>query len=410
MAGGTLNDRYQLDRYPVAHSGMAEVWPARDVRLDRPVIIKILTSTANVDLVRRFRREALLHSRLTHPGVPRIFDMHHQDGRPYLVLEKIDGVTLADLSNEQGPLPIDWVASIGAQIAAVLSAAHHLGLVHRDVKPSNVMLEPSGAVRVLDFGLAAALDDERYSRITETGQSLGTVGYMAPEQINADPVDHRADLYGLGATLYHLVTGEPPFDGLTTITTARRQLVQRPERTTALRAEVPTMLDELIDALLAVDPADRPASADAAYATLIALAGPPPPVPGVISAGTDAVRSYAAAIIGRPSTIPQRADDQRPTAGEPSPDEASRRLAAGQPRAAARIWRQLADRRAQQVGEDDGQVFEWRHQAARADIAMGERSRALRQLETLLDRRIRAVGPDHASVKELQRDIADLRG
>jgi len=208
-----LKDRYRLGRYPLAHKGMGEVWPAQDTLLDRPVIVKLVDSSMlDRELLRRFRREALLTARLDHPGVPAIYDLGEHDGHPYLVLQKIDGITVADLVAEQDGLPIGWAAAIGAQVSSVLMAARALGLVHRDIKPSNIMLETSGAVKVLDFGLAVIRGDERYSRITETGQRLGTVGYMAPEQLLGEPTDHRTDLYGLGATLFELLTGRPPLD------------------------------------------------------------------------------------------------------------------------------------------------------------------------------------------------------
>ncbi|WP_307804505.1 serine/threonine-protein kinase, partial [Micromonospora echinofusca] len=230
-SGTSLKDRYRLGRLPLAHKGMGEVWPAQDLLLDRPVIVKFVNPTMmDADLVRRFRREALLTARLDHPGVPAVYDLGEHAGRPYVILQKIKGVTLTDLVAEQGPLPIGWVAAIGAQVSSILLAAGQIGLIHRDVKPSNVMVEPSGAVKLLDFGLAVIRDDDRYSQITRTGQSLGTVGYMAPEQILGEEADHRTDLYGLGATLFDLLTGTTPFDGVTTTTALRHQLDDPPPR------------------------------------------------------------------------------------------------------------------------------------------------------------------------------------
>ncbi|WP_344077153.1 serine/threonine-protein kinase [Luedemannella helvata] len=389
---------------------MAEVWTARDTVLDRPVIVKVL-AVSDVDLLRRFRREALLTAKLSHPGVPRIFDLDLQGTRPYLVLEKIDGLTLADLAAEQEQLPVAWVASIGAQISAVLIAAHELGLVHRDIKPSNVMIEASGAVKVLDFGLAVMPQDERYSRITKTSESPGTVGYMAPEQINAQPTDHRADLYALGATLYHLITGQEPFGGTTTITTAHRQIFDEPPRPAALRPDLPAALDDLVHHLMSIDPGKRPSSATEVHTILTPYASPRPPIPGVIDEGVNAVRAYAAAIVGQTPAPAHHIEPPRPRMNsyEHEADEASRLLAGGQARAAARQWRQLAERYAQQHGEHDPKVFEWRRQAARAHLQMDEHDRALRQLETVLTRQIQAVGPDHATVRELRQEIADLR-
>ncbi|HWG98107.1 MAG TPA: serine/threonine-protein kinase, partial [Pilimelia sp.] len=309
VAGERLKERYQMGRFPLAHSGMGEVWTARDILLDRAVIVKLVGgATMDADLVRRFRREALLTARLHHPGVPAVYDLGEHRGRPYLVLQEINGITLSDLVAEQGPLPVAWVAAIGAQISAVLLAARDLGLVHRDIKPSNAMLEASGAVKVLDFGLAVVHGDNRYPRITRTGQTLGTAGYLAPEQIVGDPTDHRTDLYGLGATLFDLLTGCPPFDGATTVTTMRRQLESAPPRPAQLRPDLPDPLDDLVHALLAADPRDRPDSAAQVYAALAPLADDLPPIPGVVADDADPVRAYAA-VVGR---VPRAAGPAAP--------------------------------------------------------------------------------------------------
>ncbi|MGC5054401.1 serine/threonine-protein kinase [Micromonospora sp. DT48] len=313
LPGTSLKDRYRLARFPLAHKGMGEVWPAHDALLDRPVIVKFVAVT-DLDLVRRFRREALLTARLDHPGVPAVYDLGEHAGHPYAVLQKIDGISLSDLVAEHGPLPIGWVAAIGAQISSVLLAAQRLGLVHRDIKPSNAMLESSGSVKVLDFGLAVIPDDDRYSRITQSGQAVGTFGYMAPEQIFGQRTDHRADLYGLGATLFDLLTGSPPFDGLTTMTTVRRQITAAPPRPATLRPETPATLDDLVHSLLASTPDDRPDSAADVYRVLAPLSENLPPIPGVLDESVTAVQAYAA-IVGR--TPPQHA---RPLPQQHAPD------------------------------------------------------------------------------------------
>jgi hypothetical protein len=394
---------------------MGEVWPAHDTVLDRPVIVKFVNSaTMSVDLARRFRREALLTARLDHPGVPAIYDLDDHHGRPYLVMQRIEGTSLSDLIAEQDLLPIGWVAAIGAQISSVLMAARQIGLVHRDIKPSNVMLDRSGAVKVLDFGLAVIRDD-RYSQITQTGQSLGTAGYMAPEQILGEPADHRADLYGLGGTLFHLLTAQPPFDGATTVTMLRGQLHRSPPRPAALRPEIPDTLDDLIHALLAVSPEGRPASAAEVYAALAPLTRDLPPIPGVITEQGEATREYAA-MVGR-APRPRRS---APMPGSPSGrghldvDDAvalaEQLFAAGEFRAAARQWRRLADHHERQHGPDHRLVFECRLRAARAHVPLGERDRALRQLHTLMRDRIRIDGPEHEAVLALQQEIAQLEG
>ncbi|MER7420724.1 serine/threonine-protein kinase [Micromonospora peucetia] len=412
VAGADLRDRYRVGRFPLAHKGMGEVWPAQDRLLGRPVIVKFVSATMlDAELVRRFRREALLTVRLDHPGVPAVYDLGEHAGRPYVVLQKVDGVTLTDLVAEQGPLPIGWVAAIGAQVSSVLIAARQIGLVHRDIKPSNVMLDRNGAVKVLDFGLAVIRDDDRYSRITQTGQSLGTVGYMAPEQILGGSVDHHTDLYGLGATLFDLLTARPPFEGVTTTTTLRHQMDSPPPRPAQLRPDIPAALDDLVHALLAVHPQDRPATAAEVYAALAPLAQDLPPIPGVLDDRTGAVPAYAA-IVGR---VPQQArPTMTPSTGDTDLDvehaakQAEQLQAAGEFRAAARQWRQLADRHARRHGDDHPLVFDLLLRAARAHVPLGEHDRALRQLNALLKDRTRVDGPEHAAVLELRQEIERL--
>ncbi|MEU8082572.1 protein kinase [Micromonospora sp. NPDC049101] len=411
-AGAILRDRYKLGRFPMAHKGMGEVWVGQDTLLDRPVIVKFVNAaTPNIDVVRRFRREVLLTARLDHPGVPAIYDVGEQDGRPYAVLQRIHGISLSDLVAEQGPLPIGWVAAIGAQISCVLLAARQIGLVHRDIKPSNVMLDKSGAVKVLDFGLAAVPDDDRYSRITQSDQSLGTVGYMAPEQILGEPTDHRTDLYGLGATLFDLLTAHPPFEGVTTTTTLRHQLDDLPPRPTHMRPETPAVLDDLVYALLAPRPQDRPATATEVYAVLAPLAQDLVPIPGLLDDPAGAVRAYAA-IVGRVPVqsrlLAAAPSEQTELDVERTAEQADQLHAAGEFRAAARQWRRLAEHQTERRGADDPLVFEFRLRAARAHVPLGEHDRALRQLNLLLRDRIHADGSRHAAVLDLQQEIEQL--
>ncbi|WP_232510792.1 MULTISPECIES: serine/threonine-protein kinase [Micromonospora] len=412
VPGTSLKDRYRLGRFPLAHKGMGEVWSAHDALLDRPVIVKFVSpAMSDRDVVRRFRREALLTARLDHPGVPAVYDLGEHAGQPYVVLQKIDGITLTDLLAEQGPLPISWVAAIGAQVSSVLLAAQQIHLVHRDIKPSNIMLDTHGAAKVLDFGLAVIRDDERYSKITQTGQSMGTVGYMSPEQILGEHTDHRTDLYGLGATLFDLLTGHPPFDGVTTMTTVRHQIADPPPRPTQRRPDIPRAVDDLVHSLLAVDPDDRPDTAAEVYALLAPLARELPPIPGVLTDTVEAVQAYAA-IVGR---VPRPALLTSPTTSalaasdlEQSLEEAEHLHAAGEFRAAARRWRHLATQHEQLHGENHPLVFDLRLRAARAHIPLGEHGRASRQLDALLQERLRAAGPEDAVVLALRREIAHL--
>jgi eukaryotic-like serine/threonine-protein kinase len=409
-----LKDRYLVARHPLAHEGMGEVWPAEDTVLRRPVIVKLVApSLMDAELGKRFQREARLTARLVHPGVPAVYDFGQQEGRFYLVMQKIQGIDLSHLIDENGSLPVAWVASIGAQISSVLIAARRIGLVHRDIKPGNAMLEASGAVKVLDFGLAAIHDDARYSRITQSGDSLGTAGYMAPEQIEAGPTDHRTDLYGLGATLFHLLTGQPPFDGATPTITMRFQMQTSPPHLSELRADVPADVDELVHALMARRPQDRPASAADVYEVLAPLARNLPPIPGFVSNQPDAVRAYAA-VVGQVPLAAQRNSESDfvdpDLEARYSEEQADLLAATGNARAAAQQWRRLAEIRADQYGDGDAKVVDYRLRAIRLQAAQGDQSRARRQLLDLLHDRISADGSGHPTVLAVQREIAQLSG
>ncbi|MBO4238585.1 serine/threonine-protein kinase [Pseudonocardia alni] len=205
-------DRYRLDAFPIGRVGMGEVWLGRDTRLDRPVAVKFVRfpdGGHRDELVRRFVRESRITAGIEHPGVPAVYDVGTDDGVPYMVMRRVRGIRVADLVAEHGPLPLGWAAAIAAQVCAVLAAAHAAELVHRDLKPGNLMLGPDGVVRVLDFGLAAALASGD-SRITRSGEALGTPAYMAPELVMAGRTDPRTDLYALGATLHEMLTRSPP--------------------------------------------------------------------------------------------------------------------------------------------------------------------------------------------------------
>ncbi len=412
IAGARLKNRYTIDRYPLAHTGMGEVWPARDDELNRPVIVKVIASSLlDADLARRFKREAQLTASLVHPGVPAVYDFGQHEGRFYLVMQKIKGLDLSDLIAEHDPLPVGWVASIGAQISCVLLAARQIGLIHRDIKPSNVMLEASGTVKVLDFGLAVIPGDTRYSRITQSGDSLGTAGYMAPEQIEGGPANHRTDLYGLGATLFDLLTGRPPFDDPSPTITMRHQLQDSPPRPARLRPQIPAAVDDLVHALLARRPQDRPGSAAAVYDVLAPLARNLPPIPGLVSNQPDPVRAYAT-VAGQVPLPPQA--EGRPTTDTDAPDpelalkqaesHAWHLAATGNRRAAAQQWRRLAEDWAQHHGDDDPAVVEYRLRAVRLHIELGETSRASRQLNDMLD----THGAGHPAAAAIRHEMTKL--
>jgi Protein kinase domain len=263
-----LADRYTL-LSPLGRGGMGQVWEGRDERLGRTVAVKLLSadalaaSAAPDSLIRRFTREAAVTAGLAHPGVPAIHDAGEHDGGLFLVMELVDGCTIGDLIAEQGPLPACWAATIGAQVAAVLAVAHERDIVHRDIKPQNVMITDAGAVKVLDFGVAGIVSQ----RITSTGVGVGTPAYMAPEQLHNLPATPRTDLYALGCLLYEMLTGEPVFTATSPAALMRMHLEQAPAP--LRRGDLDPRLGALVAQLLQKDPARRPGSTRETYDRLL---------------------------------------------------------------------------------------------------------------------------------------------
>src|SRR6516164_2809699 len=215
---------------PLGAGGMGEVYRARDTRLERTVAIKILTAQVSKDPIRkqRFEREAKTISGLNHPRICVLYDVGHSDGIDYLVMEYIEGETVAQRL-ERGALPLEWVLKYGVQIADALDKAHRSGVVHRDLKPGNVMLTSTGA-KLLDFGLAKptvatglatlTADAPVHSPVTQEGTIVGTFQYMSPEQVEGKEVDARSDIFSFGTLLYEMVTGRRAFEGKTQVSVA----------------------------------------------------------------------------------------------------------------------------------------------------------------------------------------------
>ncbi|TNH26937.1 serine/threonine protein kinase [Micromonospora orduensis] len=265
QAGDRVGDRYELT-YPVGRGGMGQVWAGFDERLDRPVAIKFLRQLEVPEDERetagkRFRREARATARLDHPGLPAVHDLGVHGEDLFLVMQLVPGIVLADHIAEQERLPVGEAVSIAAQVCSVLAAAHAASLVHRDLKPQNLMITPSGVVKVLDFGVAALLGPAGASRLTATGRTLGTPAYIAPEQAQGGPVGPAADLYALGCILFEMLGGNPPYEAANAPDMMRRHIDAPIPIITEYRSDVPDDLAHLIYCLLAKDPAERPASA-----------------------------------------------------------------------------------------------------------------------------------------------------
>ncbi len=254
-----LAQRYRLER-KFAQGGMAEVWLATDMSLSRQVAVKILKSTLATDPVvaERFRREAITVARLSHPNIVAVHDTIDYDGRQAVVMQLINGKSLRQLLDEQKRLSPELTMHIGSCVAAALDAAHAAGLVHRDVKPGNILITPDGRVLLADFGIAKGLgtaDD-----LTSENVMMGTAKYLSPEQVRGRKLDGRADLYALGLVLYECLAGKVPFLGESDADTALARLQRDPTDLARLRATLPYGLSSLIHQLLARNPDDRPST------------------------------------------------------------------------------------------------------------------------------------------------------
>ncbi|OPG09088.1 serine/threonine protein kinase [Streptomyces sp. GKU 895] len=248
-----LAGRYQLQEL-LGRGAMGEVWRASDEVLGRRVAVKLLRAEEAAD-AERFRLEAQTAARLNHPNVVGMYDFGSHRDQLYLVMELVDGWSLAQERSLRGVLPPAEAAAIAAQAAAGLSAAHQQGVIHRDIKPANLMLATDRTVKIADFGIArfAAAD----STLTATGKILGTADYLAPERALGRSARPASDVYSLGCVLYELLTGRPPFSGATSLAVVQQQVSATPAPPSRLRAEIPQPLSDLVLHLLAKDPAHR---------------------------------------------------------------------------------------------------------------------------------------------------------
>jgi serine/threonine-protein kinase len=267
IARDTMVDgRYRAQRR-LGSGGMAEVWCAEDEVLGRRVALKLMGGrfAESPEFRERFRREAQAAAGLTHPNIVAIFDRSEWDGTPYIAMELVDGKTLKELVTERGPLPPEIALGLTEQILRALGYAHRRGIVHRDIKPQNVIIDREGQAKVADFGIARAGDT---SEMTQTGAIVGTVQYLSPEQAEGHPVDRRADLYSVGIVLYELLTGQVPFDGEAPISIAIKQINERPVPPRQLEPRVPPAVEGVVLRALEKDPARRFQSAEEFIAAL----------------------------------------------------------------------------------------------------------------------------------------------
>ncbi len=265
--GQIIKERYEIIQL-LGEGGMSYVYKANDRQLKRTVAIKTLKPNyvQQEKFVERFKREAQTAANLNHPNIVQIFDWGIGD-EPFFVMEYIEGNTLTSIIAKRRTISLNDVLFIGAQVSSGLQAAHSKGLVHRDIKPGNIMITPEGKVKVTDFGIVSLQNEE--SDITKTGSILGTASYISPEQAQGKPVSKESDLYSLGTVLYELITGRPPFEGDTPIATATKHITDKPEKLSVLRPDIPKGIENAVLKLLHKYPKDRFKNAEDLRAVLL---------------------------------------------------------------------------------------------------------------------------------------------
>ena len=352
MATQVLAERYELgDRLGVG--GMSTVLEAFDRRLERHVAVKLLAEHLADDrqFVARFRREALAAARLVHPNVVQVFDfgLDERSGRHYIVMELVRGQSGAEILREEGVLGVQEGLSMVLQACRGLDYAHRNGVVHRDVKPGNLLRAEDGVVKLADFGIAKAVTDE--SAITQVGSVIGTAAYLAPEQAAGETVGPQADLYALGVVSYQFLSGRLPYEAQSLTELAMKQMREIPPPLDQLNREVTPQLAVAVDRALALDPRDRYPDAEAFRDALTdgARGVGPTEITRAITPSTEATRALrpqtGATNVARPSTEPRQARaprqprQPRPAAGPPTGPPTAMPAAGGAARAAGRAQR-----------------------------------------------------------------------
>ncbi|TLQ43734.1 serine/threonine-protein kinase [Streptomyces marianii] len=428
-----IDGRYELLE-ELSHGGMGDVWRGYDSVLDRPVAVKLIRSQAVTspqladELAKRFRREARITARIRHPGVPQVYDAVLDDTHEhlFLVMELVEGAPLSAYVDPARPLPVSWAVAVAAQVATVLSHAHEVPVIHRDLKPGNVLVARDGTVKVLDFGIAAILRTDA-TKLTATGSPVGTSQYMAPEQVRGGRVTPRTDLYALGCVLHELLAGRALFQADSEYALMYQHVAEAPTPLRRLRPEVPAALEELVLHLLRKAPEARPADVQEVYERLLPFlprAGQDPSPGETGPAGapdpTGLFRHpYAPRSRPRPAAAPTPSGEQ-PPAPVPVPDglradikdayaHSDALLEEERFTQAAEVLSEVIEPAARALGTENRQVLELRTQRAAIRLLGGDYRAALPEFTALADAYGRIAGPTSEQARACRAQAARCR-
>ncbi|WP_405900869.1 serine/threonine protein kinase [Streptomyces sp. NBC_00727] len=431
--------RYELLE-PLANGGMGDVWRGYDKVLDRPIAVKRIRPQVVADspelaeeFAKRFRREARITARIQHPGVPQVYDAVLDDSydRLFLVMELVDGMPLSACIHPERPLPVSWAAAVAAQVTTVLSHAHEVPVIHRDLKPGNILVARDGTVKVLDFGIAAILRTD-VTKLTATGSPVGTYQYMAPEQVRGGRISPQTDLYALGCVLHELLAGRALFSADSEYLVMYQHVNAAPTPLRLLRPEVPKDLEELVLQMLLKSPEARPADVQEVYERL----RPFLPPPGASHAPGDAGPTG----VPDPTGIFREPYAPRPRAGTAGPLPTTTGSQSGPPAPvavpvparlreeideayahsdalleeerfaqAAEVLGEIIEPAARVLGTESKRVLALRRNRAAIQLLGGDYRAALPEFDALADAFARTDGPTGASARACRAQAARCR-